>query len=307
MERLRVWARAGSALAALSALSLILGSAYAASDAPIPNFAPNDHTSWYPPRPDGDNFLPPESGPGPVVSRPGYPYVPNGETDFAATNPTYRIADLSNPILQPWVIEQMKRDNDEVLAGKIPFTARERCYPGGVPAWVIFRRVAPPMVFFVQTPEKVLMIWRGDNQVRHVYMNVPHSPNPRPSWYGESIGHYEGDTLVVDTIGLNTKTFVDNYRTPHTDQLHVVERFRMTDGGKTMEVLIHVEDAGAFTTPWNAVQRFARFEGSRGNEGTLVESPCAESASLPHFDFGNYGASHTADLVSVPQSDKPDF
>ena len=312
MEDLRVCARAASALAGLFALSLISGSAGrgagANGAAPIPNFAPDDHTSWYPDRPDGDNFLPPESGPGPIVSRKDHPYVPNGgELDFAATHPTYRIADLSNPILQPWVIEQMKRDNDEVLAGKIPFMARERCYPGGVPEWEIFRRVAPPMVFFVQTPKEVLMIWRGDNQVRHVYMNVPHSAHPKPSWYGESVGHYEGDTLVVDTIGQNTKTFVDNYRTPHTDQLHVVERFRMINGGKTMEVLIHVEDPGAFTTPWNAVQRFARFEGSRGNDGKLVESTCAESASYGHFDFGNYGASHSAELAPVPQSDRPDF
>jgi hypothetical protein len=245
-------ARAGSALAALFALSLISGSE-AQTAASIPDFAPNDHTSWHPDRPDGDNFLSPESGAGPVVSRPGYPYVPNGdESDFAGTNPTYRVADLTNPILQPWVIAQMRRDNDEVIAGKIPFTARERCFPGGVPAWAIFRRVAPPMHFFVQTPEKVLLIWRGDNQVRHVYLNVPHSRNVKPSWYGESVGHYEGDTLVVDTIGLNTKTFVDNYRTPHSEKLHVIERYRMIEGGKKLEVMIHVEDSGAFTTPWNA-------------------------------------------------------
>jgi hypothetical protein len=285
-----------------------LGPQARAESAAIPNFAPDDHTSWYPDRPDGDNFLSPESGPGPIVSRKDHPYVPNGgDPDFAATHPTYRIADLSNPILQPWVIEQMKRDNDEVLAGKIPFMARERCYPGGVPEWEIFRRVAPPMVFFVQTPKEVLMIWRGDNQVRHVYMNVPHSARLRPSWFGESVGHYEGDTLVVDTIGQNTKTFVDNYRTPHTEQLHVVERFRMTNGGKAMEVLVHVEDPGAFTMPWNAVQRYARFEGSRGNDGKLVETICAESASLGQFDFGNYGATHSAELAPVPQSDRPDF
>jgi hypothetical protein len=202
----------------------------------------------------------------------------------------------------------MKRDNDEVIAGKIPFTARERCYPSGVPAWVIFRRVAPPMLFFVQTPDKVLIIWRGDNQVRHVYMNVPHSANVKPSWYGESVGRYEnGDTLVVDTIGLNTKSFVDNYRTPHSEQLHVVERYRLADGGKTIRVDIHVEDAGAFTTAWNAVQILSRFEGSRAEKGTLAESSCAESGSLPHFDFGNYGASHVKDLVPVPKADRPDF
>ena len=68
-------------------------------------------------------------------------------------------------------------------------------------------------------------------------MNVPHSKNPKPSWYGESVGHYEGDELVVDTIGLNDKTFVDNYRTPHTDQIHVVERFKLIEDGKTLQAV----------------------------------------------------------------------
>lgn len=75
---------------------------------------------------------------------------------------------------------------------------------------------------------------------------------------GESVGRYEGDTLVVDTVGLSTRTFVDNYQTPHTAQLHVVERFRMIDAGKTLEVNVRVEDPGAFTTPWNALQRYRR-------------------------------------------------
>jgi hypothetical protein len=79
------------------------------------------------------------------------------------------------------------------------------------------------------------MIYSGDQQIRHVYLDMPHSANPKASWYGESIGHYEGDTLVVDTIGLNDKTFVDNYRTPHTEKLHVVERWTLLDGGKTLE------------------------------------------------------------------------
>jgi len=64
------------------------------------------------------------------------------------------------------------------------------------------------------------MIWQMDQQVRHVYLNVPIRRIQR-SWYGESVGHYEGDTLVVDTIGQDTRTFVDNYRTPHGEKLHV--------------------------------------------------------------------------------------
>src|ERR1700730_14930229 len=83
---------------ALCAVLICLGPQAQGAAAPIPNFAPDDHTSWYPDRPDGDNFLPPESGPGPIVSRKDHPYVPNGgDPDFAATHPTYRVADLSNP------------------------------------------------------------------------------------------------------------------------------------------------------------------------------------------------------------------
>ena len=151
-------------------------------------------------------------------------------------------------------------------------------------------------------------IWPPNHEVRRIYLTDKHTTNPKPSWLGESIGHYEnGDTLVVDTIGLNTKTYVDNYRTPHTDKLHVVERFRMTNDGKAMVVNVHVEDPGAFTTPWNAIQRFARFDGSARNSGQLVESICAESAEQDHFNYANYGETHLAGLAPLPRADKPDF
>src|SRR5258708_7249929 len=90
--------------------------------APIPNFAPDRTTAWTLNRPAHDDFLPPPSGPGPVLSDKAHPYVPNGQGQ-----PTYRVADLTNPILKPWVIERMRKANEEVLAGKIPFIARERC------------------------------------------------------------------------------------------------------------------------------------------------------------------------------------
>ena len=266
---------------------------------PIPNFAPNDQTYWRLDRENGlgDDYLPPASGPGPVTWDRAHPYRPNtGERgDSAGGDPTFRVADLSNPILTPWAIEQMKRANDDVLAGKIPFIARERCLPGGVPNWDLYRRFPTAPIYFLQTPKEVLMIWRSDWQWRHVYLNVPHSVHPKPSWYGESVGHYEGgDTLVVDTIGQNTQTFLDNYRTPHTEQLHVIERFQLIDGGKKMAVKIHVEDPGAFTTPWDAGQQFAREEGKNarnGWDGRLNEQLCTEN--------------NTA--YPIPHADKPDF
>ena len=266
-----------------------------------PNLAPDPFTNWRSMRVDGDDFLPPHAGPGPVRSDPAQPYRPNdldGQQD-AASNPNYRLADLTNPILTPWAKEKMKVWNDMVLTGeKIPFEAQERCYPPGVPAWNIFRRVGGTMTFFVQLPEKVLMIWRGDNQVRHVYLNVPHSENPAPSWYGESVGHYEGNTLVVDTIAIldHPLNFVDHYRTPHSDQLHVVERFHMTDAG-TIEVNIHVEDPVAFTTPWNAVQKLYRSNSGR----QIEESICAELGLTPGGDYFGLQA------VAIPQADTPDF
>jgi hypothetical protein len=151
----------------------------------------------------------------------------------SGAQPTFRVADLSNPNLKPWAREVMKRENEKVLAGKIGYTARSSCRPAGVPGFMMF--IVEP-IFFVQSPKKVLMIHSGNEEVRHVYLDVPHSAKPKPSWYGESVGHYEDDTLVIDTIGMNDKTFVDNYRTPHTEKLHVVERWKMIDDGKMLEV-----------------------------------------------------------------------
>jgi hypothetical protein len=253
----------------------------------VPNFAPSSDTAWIPARPAGDDFMPPENGPGPVVSAKDHPYIPNGQGRVS-----YRVADLSNPILQPWAAERMKKPNEEVLAGKVPFTADSRCWPGGVPNFDIYARVRP--IFFLQTEKEVTILEESDMQVRHIYLNVPHSKDRAPSWYGDSVGHYEGDELVVDTVGLNDKTFVDSYRTPHTTQLHVVERFKMLDGGKTLEVKITVEDPGAFTTPWSARQRWKRREGD-----TIIELICAEN---PTDFFNNENVAGP-----IPEAAKADF
>src|SRR5262249_11159512 len=103
--------------------------------ASIPNFVPDPGTAWTLNRPAHDDFLPPPSGPGPVLADKAPPYVPNGQGQ-----PTYRVADLTNPILKPWVIERMRKANEWVLAGKVPFIARERCWPAGVPGLDIYNR-----------------------------------------------------------------------------------------------------------------------------------------------------------------------
>jgi hypothetical protein len=233
-------------------------------------------------------FLPPASGPGPVTFDKAHPYIRNNTVG----QPTFRIGDVTNPILQPWVVERMRRDNDEVLAGKFAFTARSSCWPAGVPGFMVFG-CGGRTVYFIQTPKEVTIINEGDQQVRHVYLNVPHSARPTPSWYGESIGHYEGgDTLVIDTIGLNDKTFIDNYRTPHTTQLHVVERWKLTEGGKTLDVDIRVEDPGAFITPWSARQVYQRTP-----QGAMTEQVCAENNT-------NYFGQN---VVPIPMATRADF
>jgi hypothetical protein len=262
--------------------------AAAAQDAKVPDLGMTSQSGWME---IGDELLAPPSGPGPIKNDPRYPYVDNGAARRAGIQPTYRVADLSNPILQPWAKDAMKKANDDVIAGHVPFRPRERCYPGGVPGFVVYTLVMP--FYFLQTDKEVTIINRGGPEIRRVHLNVPHSKNPTPSWYGESVGHYEnGDTLVVDTIGLSTKTFVDNYRTPHTDKLHVIERFKMVNGGKVLEDTITVDDPGSFTTTWSAVQRFNRVD-----QRPLEEDICAEN-NYAFFDYN---------VAPLPHADKPDF
>ena len=272
-------------IASLVCVGAALGPAHGGEPAKVPNFAPDSLTGW---QLRDDEFIPPPSGPGPIVSDPAHPYI--SFYRFPRNpKPSFRVADLSNPILLPWAREHLRKVNERSLSGKVVAIPKERCWPVGVPAFLLLP--ATP-VYFLQTSKQVSMIWMQNHQVRRIYLDVPHSANVVPSWYGESVGHYEGDTLVVDTIGISGKSYVGNYQTPHTDQLHVVERIRMIEGGKTIEVNVHVEDPGAFTTPWNALQRYRRTDSS-----PLSEVVCAENND-DHFHHG---------LEPMPQADKPYF
>jgi len=271
---------AGSALAVLVCTGLTTVVAAQQKGAP-PNFSSNQF-GWVRVGQGGPDFDAVAGKVPPVTNDQAHPFVNNG----TGAQPTYRIADLSNPNLKPWVKEHMKKDNDEVLAGKIAFSARQSCMPAGVPGFMAYG--GPTPLYFVQTPKEVWLIFSGDHQVRRVYMDVPHSENPKPSWYGESVGHYESDTLVIDTIAQNTKTVVDPYRTPHTDKLHVVERWTMTEGGKALEVTFMVDDPDTFNQPWWGKRRYRRVQEE------LIEDACAEN-NQHLFDY------------HIPIADKPDF
>jgi hypothetical protein len=233
----------------------------------------------------GGEWTPLPGSPPPVTQDPAYRYVPNN----VGGQPTFRMADINNPNLTQFAKDALKKANEDTLAGKPMWSRSSRCWATGVPAWLL--TPAQPM-FFVQTADQVRMLAQHDNDVRRIYLNVPHSANIKQSWYGESVGRYEGDTLVIDTIGQNDKTFVDNFRTPHSDKLHVVERLRLVENGGFIEAEVLIEDPAVFIKPLHVTKR------SRRVDTTLAEWRCAS---------GEMGNPFVEGADPLPVAQKPDF
>jgi hypothetical protein len=164
------------------------------------------------------------------------------------------------------------------------------------------------------------MLFNENHEVRRVRMNQPHPAKVTPSWHGDAVGHYEGDTLVIDTVGVRTDrphAMIDLFGTPYSGKLHVVERYRLVDyedakdamqrgakenrraGGpynpnykdKYLQVHFTIEDEGTFTTPWTAIMIYLR------ERDEFPEAVCAEG----RFGFHNH------DGGDLPQAAKPDF
>ncbi len=260
------------------------------------------HLTW-------PDFEAPPSGPGPVTNKSRR----NGASD------TYQlIGDYTNPILNPHAAEVVKRHGDISLAG-VPYpTPSNECWPGGVP-FVIYNI---GMQMF-QRPDHITIVYSNDHEVRHIRMNASHPAQVTPSWYGDSVGHYEGDTLVIDTVGVKVGPFamIDMYGTPHSEALHVVERYRLldyeaakaaeergqrgltrlggdpglfrnpNDKGRGLQLDFTVEDTGEFTMPWSAAVSYRR------PLGQWPEMVCAEN---PH---GYFPGRH----ADVPTAQQPDF
>jgi hypothetical protein len=234
-------------------------------------------------------FDPPAGLRGPIRQDPAYHYHGNTQGPGQVTPD---IGYTKDPVLKPWAAKQMQESNEEVLSGKrgLPFVAQSTCHPGGVPGQLL--TPAEPF-YFIQTPKEVWMIWQRDEMVRRIYMTDKHSDDVKPSWFGESIGRYEGDgTLVVDTIGLSAHlSFLDWYRTPHTEKEHVVERFKIGADGRSLEVLVKVEDPDTFNEPLYMVQRWRKVNNLH------QESVCAE----------NNGDHFHKNLFPIPQAGTADF
>ena len=300
---------AGCFMGALAGAVCVAGSlsATAMAQGTKPDFAPDASIGWY-----AYNriFIPPASGAGPVQQDQAHPYVSNDEFRVTGKQPTAQLADLDNPILQPWARDVVRKRNALVLAGKPANPPHASCWPVGVPGFLL--RPMTQAMYFIQGPKEVLMILASKVEVRHIHLTDKHSDNVKTSWYGESIGRYEGDSLIVDTIGLDDRTWVDGFGTPHTKQLHVIERFHLIEDGKVLEANLHIEDPGAFTMPWDATQRFRQYEAAvrkvpierlaqlaSAPEGPLRETICAENPSS--LDFGG------VPVLPMPQAVVPDF
>jgi hypothetical protein len=273
-------------------------SAQAASPTPeqsVPNFSSVDFP-WYP----LGAVRPPASGLGPVQtikSNITRRQLVNGAGDIA--DRPLLLVDVNDPNLKPWAAEALKKVNEDRIAEKRSYTAHASCLPAGVPEFLTIGGAFQAM-YLIQTPREVVMVNSFDSQARRVYMNVPHAPNPKPSWYGDSVGHYEGDTLVVDTIGFNDKSVLTN-DVPHTSQLHVVERFRLIQNGTQIQVEFTVEDPGTFNAPWSGIVTYRR----RGDATQLTEAPCAESNALNGGAYFPQGTG--SEVIPIPIAGKPDF
>jgi hypothetical protein len=158
------------------------------------------------------------------------------------------------PPLQPWAEEIYKAAKPSYGPRGSPDSKDPilSCLPPGVPRILLI----PFPMQIIQTPDSVFMIFEYDHYVRQIYTNRTHHPRDLdPSWMGDSIGRWDGDTFVVDTVGLNDKSWLDQVGHPHSSALHVTERIRRVDHD-TLEDDISFEDPKAFSKPWEGRQVF---------------------------------------------------
>jgi hypothetical protein len=230
------------------------------------------------------------------------------------------VGDFHNPILKPETAEIVRKKGEISKSGHAYPDASNQCRPYNPP----FTLAMQLGIELLQRKDGVTILYDQDDQVRHVRLNAAHPAKVTPSPMGDSIGHYEGDTLVVDTIGIKPGPYamVDRYGSPVTESLHVVERFRLIDGAaakeaqeryekfegrlnaqprlldpdltkKGLQVFVTVEDPNVFTAPWSGYVTYRRF----APEMSWLEQVCAENPNEYYKDR----------WVGLPKSERPDF
>jgi len=146
--------------------------------------------------------------------------------------------------------------------GNTDYDTMTQCVPPGVP-----RLAMQPFPFqFIQGKRHVGIMYEWNHLPRKVYMAEGHYDGIGPVYLGQSVGWYEGDTLVIDTNQFNDYTLLDDSGLPHSDQLETVERYRLIDGGKRLELLVTITDPIMYSQPWEARLTFDQMP-----EGTIVK------------------------------------
>ena len=161
-------------------------------------------------------------------------------------------ADGKLPPLQPWASELLEKRIKDAEAGRPYATTKSICLPAGIPQMMFGPRLP---IQILETPGQVSILFEDFMNFRIIRLNKAHKEDPNPNFMGDSVGHWEGNTLVVDTIGLSERTTLDPIGTPHSDDLHVVERIRRVDSD-TIEVVVTFEDPKTFTKPWTSRTSF---------------------------------------------------
>lgn len=151
----------------------------------------------------------------------------------------------ATPPLTPWGEERYKKADTKVNDPNLA------CLPHGIPRLMY---VPLPMQIF-QAPDLVLIYVEAGNQLRQIHLNRGHKDDIGPTYNGDSVGKWDGDTLVIDTIGFNDVTWLDHVGLPHSEELHVVERIHRTDHDTLVDDFT-IEDPKAYTKPWTASQKY---------------------------------------------------
>ncbi len=173
------------------------------------------------------------------------------------------LAPNPNVPFQPWA--KLKFQENHATKQSDPAA---RCLPPGVPRIMLMARPFE----IVQTPNRIVFVYEGGAHVwRQVWMDGRRQPkDPNPNWLGHSIGHWEGATLVVDSIGFNDQTWLDDAGHPHTEQLHVIERFTRT-GPLAMKYEVTIDDPGAYTQTWTSSSSFSFRPGEKLQEDICLD------------------------------------
>jgi len=164
------------------------------------------------------------------------------------------------------------RHLDLFKEGRSIASAHLTCRPTGV------QGVTSPKgpVVILQTPEKLVFVAEEDREVRRVYLDSQHPQDLKPSYSGDSVGHWEGNTLVIDTVGYNGKGQLDEVGNPHSEQLHMVQRLTKSADGNKLTNVITFDDSKYYTKPFTKTRTWRRISGVKLDDYDCAENPRAD-------------------------------